>query len=72
MSDALSVPEAAPTVEPSAASQQRDPLADAGVVPDLPAEPEAIVVQEPAEQAEAENSTGTGAAGGQTNGQPQP
>ncbi|MEQ8412765.1 MAG: hypothetical protein RIB52_14545 [Erythrobacter sp.] len=32
------VPDAAPTTEPSPAPQQRDPLADAGVVP--PTEPE--------------------------------
>ena len=35
------VPDAAPTTEPVAASPQRDPLADAGVVPDIPAPPEA-------------------------------
>ena len=34
-----SVPEAAPTTEPTEAPPQRDPLADAGVVPDIPAEP---------------------------------
>jgi len=34
-----SVPEAAPTTEPVDAPQQRDPLADAGIVPDIPAEP---------------------------------
>ena len=33
------VPEAAPTTEPTAAAPQRDPLADAGIVPDIPAEP---------------------------------
>lgn len=33
------VPEAAPTTEPTAAPAQSDPLADAGVVPDIPAEP---------------------------------
>lgn len=33
------VPEAAPTVEPDEQPVQRDPLADAGVVPDLPTEP---------------------------------
>ncbi|WP_394730942.1 hypothetical protein [Altererythrobacter sp. GH1-8] len=32
----LAVPDAAPTTEPSVTAQQRDPLADAGVVPDLP------------------------------------
>lgn len=35
-----SVPEAAPTTEPVEAPQQRDPLASAGIVPDIPAEPE--------------------------------
>lgn len=34
------VPEAAPTTEPSEAPPQRDPLADAGIVPDRPVEPE--------------------------------
>ena len=39
---ASAVPEAAPTVVVSQApAPVRDPLADAGVVPDLPAEPEA-------------------------------
>ncbi len=33
------VPEAAPTVEPSETPAPRDPLADAGVVPELPADP---------------------------------
>lgn len=44
--DEQAAPEAAPTVEPVAAPTQSDPLADAGVVPDLPAEPTAIA-QEP-------------------------
>ena len=35
-----SVPEAAPTTEPTAAQPQRDPLADAGIVPDIPLEAE--------------------------------
>lgn len=34
-----SVPEAAPTVRPDTPSPLSDPLADAGVVPDLPASP---------------------------------
>ncbi|MDJ0641852.1 MAG: hypothetical protein QNJ15_03455 [Erythrobacter sp.] len=34
------VPEAAPTTEPTEAPPQRDPLVDAGVLPDIPAEPE--------------------------------
>lgn len=33
------VPEAAPTTEPTDVAPQRDPLADAGIVPDIPAEP---------------------------------
>ena len=41
-----SVPEAAPTVQPSGPTPLSDPLADAGVVPDLPAEP--TPTQEPA------------------------
>lgn len=39
LSEQASVPEAAPTTEPTDAPQQRDPLADAGVVPDIPADP---------------------------------
>ncbi|MEP5937176.1 MAG: hypothetical protein ABJ239_02510 [Erythrobacter sp.] len=38
LSEAMSVPDAAPTTEPSAPPPQRDPLADAGLVPDMPAE----------------------------------
>lgn len=34
----LSVPEAAPTTEPLATPQQRDPLVEAGIVPDMPVE----------------------------------
>lgn len=37
--EATAVPEAAPTVEPSAPVPKSDPLADSGIVPDLPAEP---------------------------------
>ncbi|KLE33721.1 hypothetical protein AAW01_05940 [Aurantiacibacter gangjinensis] len=33
------VPEAAPTTEPSDVATPRDPLAEAGVAPELPAEP---------------------------------
>ncbi|WDA39947.1 hypothetical protein [Erythrobacter sp. BLCC-B19] len=39
--DQLAAPEAAPTTEPSAAAAQANPLADAGVVPDIAAEPSA-------------------------------
>lgn len=44
--EAHSVPEAAPTVMPAAPPPLSDPLADAGVVPDLPAEP--VPAQQPA------------------------
>ena len=37
--DELAVPEAAPTTEPSTAPAEANPLADAGVVPDIAAEP---------------------------------
>lgn len=39
--DAATVPEAAATVAPTNAPKQNDPLVDAGVVPDLPANPAA-------------------------------
>ncbi|MFM7403389.1 MAG: hypothetical protein ACKO1N_04680 [Erythrobacter sp.] len=38
--DRLAAPEAAPTTQPGAAAAQANPLADAGVVPDIAAEPE--------------------------------
>ena len=41
MNDNLAVPEAAPTTEPKPAPAQANPLADAGVVPDIAAEPSA-------------------------------
>ncbi len=41
LTDATAVPEAAPTTEPTQAAQQNDPLVEAGVVPDLPAQPSA-------------------------------
>ncbi|MGB3166148.1 MAG: hypothetical protein WBA68_05150 [Alteraurantiacibacter sp.] len=37
--EATAVPEAAPTTEPSETPAATDPLAEAGVVPELPAEP---------------------------------
>ncbi len=46
--EAASVPEAAPTVEPSAQTPKSDPLADSGIVPDLPAEPSPVPSQEAA------------------------
>ena len=48
MVEEQAVPEAAPTVEPAPPPPQRDPLADAGVVPDLPAEPTPSPSQQPA------------------------
>lgn len=39
LSDATAVPEAAPTTEPTQAAPQNDPLAEAGVVPDMLDEP---------------------------------
>lgn len=41
------VPDAAPTTEPTEAAPQRDPLADAGIVPDIPAEPTPTPTFEP-------------------------
>lgn len=41
IAEEMSVPEAAPTTEPVAQSTQSDPLADAGLVPDIPTEPTA-------------------------------
>ena len=40
------VPQAAATVEPSASPTTSDPVSDAGVVPDLPEQPEAEPVPE--------------------------
>lgn len=39
LADEAAVPEAAPTTEPSPAPSQANPLADAGVVPDITLEP---------------------------------
>lgn len=39
LAEEAAVPDAAPTTEPTEASPQRDPLADAGIVPDIPADP---------------------------------
>lgn len=46
--DAAAVPEAAATTEPSAEPTKNDPLVEAGVVPDLPAEPSPTSTQSPA------------------------
>ena len=55
VADSLSVPEAAPTTEPSPAPPLSDPLADAGVVPDLPADPEPANTQQAAAVPEGAN-----------------
>lgn len=39
LADQAAVPDAAPTTEPTAAPSQSNPLADAGVVPDIGADP---------------------------------
>ena len=41
VAEEMSVPEAAPTTEPVEQPALRDPLADAGLVPDIPTEPTA-------------------------------
>lgn len=46
--DAIAVPEAAATVEPSGPAAGNDPLVAAGVVPDLPDEPAPTPSQSPA------------------------
>lgn len=45
LSEATSVPQAAPTTEPSSTTPQNDPLAEAGVVPDMPSDAEAAAAQ---------------------------
>lgn len=45
LSDATTVPQAAPTTEPSDSAAQNDPLAEAGVVPDMPSDAEAAAAQ---------------------------
>ena len=62
------VPEAAPTTEPTEVVPQRDPLADAGIVPDIPAEPSPT----PSEGAGAPTPAAQGGTtGGTPNGPPQ-
>nr|WP_255704104.1 hypothetical protein [Erythrobacter sp. SN021] len=52
--DATTVPAAAPTTEPTQAAPQNDPLVEAGVVPDLPVEPDvtATAIPTPGPQTE--------------------
>ena len=45
--DATTVPDAAPTTEPTKAAPRNDPLVEAGVVPDLAVEPAATPSAEP-------------------------
>ncbi len=55
--DRLAVPEAAPTTEPGAPAAQNNPLADAGVVPDIAAEPSASPSPAPRQPAPANVAT---------------
>lgn len=48
LTEATSVPEAAAEIEPTAPPPKNDPLAEAGVVPDMPAQGEQETVQEQA------------------------
>lgn len=61
LADELAVPEAAPTTEPSPTPTRANPLADAGVVPDIEAEPPAPPTPRGSPSAEAAGS-GNGAA----------
>jgi hypothetical protein len=54
--DEAAVPEAAPTTEPVAPSEGANPLADAGVVPDIAAEPTPSPTAGPTGQAPAGNA----------------
>jgi hypothetical protein len=47
LTDRLAVPDAAPTTEPQVQAPANNPLADAGVVPDIPAEPSPAPAPEP-------------------------
>jgi hypothetical protein len=53
-SDATTVPAAAPTTEPTQAPPQNDPLAEAGVVPDLPVQPTPTAAATPTPGAQAD------------------
>lgn len=48
LTEAVSVPDAAATGEPAQPAVKNDPLAEAGVVPDMPAQEQQQPVQEPA------------------------
>lgn len=63
VTDELSVPAAAPTTEPSKAAPANDPLADAGIVPDIPVEPQA---QQPQQKVPGEDATRAGGTSGGT------
>ncbi len=47
LADEAAVPDAAPTTEPRPSSAGANPLADAGVVPDIPAEPSPAPLLDP-------------------------
>ena len=55
--EASVVPEAAPTTEPSTAPAARDPLAEAGVVPELPGEGPNALENQPSSSPQ-KNATG--------------
>lgn len=48
LTEAISVPDAAATSEPAQPAAKNDPLAEAGVVPDMPAQTDQQPEQEPA------------------------
>lgn len=58
--DELAAPEAAPTTEPEAAPAQANPLADAGVVPDIAADPSPLPLQPPLDLPPPPRQTGEG------------
>lgn len=47
LTDKAAVPDAAPTTEPQTVAPAANPLADAGVVPDIPAEPSPAPLLDP-------------------------
>lgn len=57
LTEERAVPEAAPTTEPTAAAPQRDPLADAGIVPDIPADSTPTPSPSPSNTAPAANAS---------------
>jgi hypothetical protein len=60
LADEAAVPEAAPTTEPSPTPSQANPLADAGVVPDIAAEPTPLPSPAPLDLPPPPAATGSG------------